>query len=203
MVCADADEGDAEQLAGRAQRIWRGYLYGQMFNSLTIGLMVWLALWLVGLPVRSVFALILALLNMVPTFGPILAAIPSVLAAFALGLTRLDMSRIGFTLLVGLLYIGLVQLHSNSMAPFITGRAVKLSPATVMLGLLVGIHVGGIVGALLVVPVLACGKEYGRYVLAKLTDRDPFVDPGGAVAATAVGSRTVPTTVHRCRPPHL
>jgi predicted PurR-regulated permease PerM len=44
----------------------------------------------------------------------------------------------------------------------------------VMIGLLVGIHVAGIVGALLVVPVIATGKELGRYVLAKLTDRDPF-----------------------------
>jgi predicted PurR-regulated permease PerM len=167
-------EGDAERLAAKTMSIWRGYLYGQVFNSVTVGLMMWIILWLIGLPGAFMFALILGLLNMVPTFGPVIAAIPPVLAALALGSTRLDWSRLAFTLLVVALYLVVVQLHANLMAPFITGKAVKLSPATIMIGLLVGIHVGGIVGALLVVPVVATGKEYGRYVLAKLTDRDPF-----------------------------
>jgi predicted PurR-regulated permease PerM len=169
-----AYEGDAQRLATKTMSIWRGYLYGQVFNSITVGLMMWIILWLIGLPGAFMFALILGLLNMVPTFGPVIAAVPPVLAALALGSTRLDWSRLAFTLLVVALYLVVVQLHANLMAPFITGKAVKLAPATIMIGLLVGIHVGGIVGALLVVPVIATGKEYGRYVLAKLTDRDPF-----------------------------
>jgi predicted PurR-regulated permease PerM len=167
-------EGDAERLATKTMSIWRGYLYGQVFNSITIAVMMWIILWLIGLPGAFMFALILGLLNMVPTFGPVIAAVPAVLAALALGSTRLDWSRLGFTLLVVVLYLGVVQLHANLMAPFITGKAVKLSPATIMIGLMVGIHVGGLVGALLVVPVIATGKEYGRYVMAKLTDREPF-----------------------------
>lgn len=170
-------EGDAEHLARKTMSIWRGYLYGQVFNSVTVGIMMWIILWLIGLPGAFMFALILALLNMIPTFGPVIAAVPPILAALALGSDRLDWGRFAFALLVAALYIGVVQLHANLMAPFITGKAVKLSPATIMIGLLVGLHVGGIVGALLVVPVIATGKEYGRYVLAKLTDREPFPEP--------------------------
>ncbi len=169
-------EGDAEELAHRTLRIWRGYLYGQMFNSVTVGLIMWPVLWAIGLPGAFVFALILGVLNMIPTFGPILAAIPAVLAALSLGSDRLDWGNLAFAVLVGVLYIVVVQLHANILAPFITGRAVRLSPATVMLGLLIGVQVGGLVGALLVVPVIATLKLFGGYIWAKLTDRDPFAD---------------------------
>lgn len=166
--------GDIEKLGVRTMAIWRGYLYGQLLNSLVVGLLMWVVLWFIGLPGAFVFAVTLGLLNMIPTFGPILAAIPAVLAALALGSTKLDWSNIGFALLVGVLYLVVVQLQANLMAPLITGRAVRLSPATVIIGLLVGVQVGGLVGAVLVVPVIATGKEYGRYVIAKLTDGDPF-----------------------------
>jgi predicted PurR-regulated permease PerM len=165
---------DAQQVNDNIGRVWRGYLYGQLVNSLATGLLVWLVLWLVGLPGSFVFGLIMALLNMIPTFGPIIAAVPGVLAAIALGSTRLDWTTLSFTLLVVGIYVVVVQLQANLMAPFITGQAVSMSPATILIGLLVGIQVAGLVGALLVVPVLATLKEVGRYVLAKTFDRDPF-----------------------------
>jgi predicted PurR-regulated permease PerM len=167
---------DAQRVNDNIGRVWRGYLYGQLVNSLATGLLVWLVLWIVGLPGSFVFGLIMALLNMIPTFGPIIAAVPGVLAAIALGSTRLDWTTVSFTLLVVGIYVVVVQLQANLMAPFITGQAVSMSPATILIGLLVGIQVGGLVGALLVVPVLATLKEFGRYVIAKLLDRDPFAD---------------------------
>ena len=169
-------EDDVARVNDRIGQVWRGYLYGQLINSLATGLLVWLVLWAVGLPGAFVFGLIMALLNMIPTFGPILAAVPGVLAAVALGSTRLDWSTVSFTLLVVAIYIVVVQLQANLMAPFITGQAVQMSPATILIGLIVGFQVGGLVGSLLVVPVLATFKEVGKYVLAKLVDRDPFAD---------------------------
>ena len=169
-------EDDAERMASEVYRIWRGYIYGQLLNSLITGLLVWFVLWLVGLPGAFMFGLIMAFLNMIPTFGPILAAIPGVLAALALGSDRLDWSNITFALLVVGIYLVVVQLQANLIAPYVTGKAVRLSPATVMLGLIVGVQVAGLVGALLVVPVIATGKALAKYTMAKLNDRDPFAD---------------------------
>jgi predicted PurR-regulated permease PerM len=173
---------DAVRVNERIARVWRGYLYGQLVNSLATGLLVWLVLWAVGLPGAFVFGLIMAVLNMIPTFGPIIAAVPGVLAAIALGSTRLEWSTLSFTLLVVAIYIVVVQLQANLMAPFITGQAVQMAPATILIGLIVGFQVGGLVGTLLVVPVLATFKEAGRYVLAKLLDHDPFPDEGAPPA---------------------
>jgi predicted PurR-regulated permease PerM len=172
---------DAERIEARIGRIWRGYLYGQLVNSLATGLLVWLVLWAIGLPGSFVLGLIMMVLNMIPTFGPIIAAVPGVLTAIALGSTRLDWGTLGFTLLVIGVYVVVVQVQANLMAPFITGAAVQMSPATVLIGLIVGFQVGGLVGSLLVVPVLGTLKELARYVIAKLLDRDPF--PADAEAA--------------------
>jgi len=167
-------EYDAQRLIDRLGQIWRGYLYGQLINSLATGLLVWLVLWAVGLPGSFVFGLLMAVLNMIPTFGPIIAAVPGVLAALTLGSQRLDWSNITFALLIVGIYVLVVQVQANFMAPFITGKAVKMSPATILIGLIVGFQVGGLVGSLLVVPVLATLKEAGRYLMAKLLDRNPF-----------------------------
>ncbi len=172
--------GDAKRIEARIGRVWRGYLYGQLVNSLATGLLVWLVLWAIGLPGAFVLGLIMMVLNMIPTFGPIIAAIPGVLTAIALGSTRLDWGTVGFTLLVVGVYIVVVQLQANLMAPFITGAAVQMAPATVLIGLIVGFQVGGLVGSLLVVPVLGTLKEVARYVIAKLLDRDPFPEVAGA-----------------------
>jgi predicted PurR-regulated permease PerM len=174
---------DAARMSDRFGTVWRGYLYGQLVNSLATGLLVWLVLWAVGLPGAFVFGLIMMLLNMIPTFGPIIAAVPGVLAAIALGSTRLDWSPVAFTVLVIVIYVIVVQVQANLMAPFITGQAVQMSPATILIGLLVGFQVGGLVGSLLVVPVLASIKEAGKYVLAKLLDRDPFPERSAGAEA--------------------
>jgi predicted PurR-regulated permease PerM len=182
----DGYADDAQRVNQRIGQVWRGYLYGQLVNSLATGLLVWLVLWAVGLPGAFVLGLIMMLLNMIPTFGPIIAAVPGVLTAIALGSTRLDWTTVSFTLLVIAIYVVVVQVQANLMAPFITGQAVQMSPATILIGLLVGFQVGGLVGSLLVVPVLGTLKEVGRYVLAKLLDRDPFEAPSPIEAPSPV-----------------
>lgn len=170
----DEYRGDMARLGAEVTSIWRGYLYGQLLNSLVTGILVWIALSVVGLPGAFLLGVIMALLNMIPTFGPIIAAIPGVLSAFALGSTRFDMSNIAFALVVLAIYLAVVQLQANVMAPFITGRSVRMSPASILVGLIVGVQVAGIIGAVLVVPVMATGKTLVRYAVAKLADRDPF-----------------------------
>lgn len=171
-----AYRADIERVDARIGRIWRGFLYGQLLNSLATGLLVWLVLWAIGLPGAFVLGMIMMVLNMIPTFGPIIAAVPGILLAIALGSTRLDWGTVSFTVLVIVVYIVVVQLQANLMGPFITGQAVKMSPAAVLIGLIVGFQVGGLLGSVLAVPVIATLREGARYVLAKLSDRDPFPD---------------------------
>lgn len=170
-------ERDGVMMMQSQKRVWRGYLYGQLVNSLITGALVWLVLAAVGLPGAFLMGSIMVVLNMIPTFGPILAAIPGVLAALISGSTRWpDLESFWFALIVAGIYVLVVQLQANIIAPRVMGTAVRLRPAVVLIGLLIGFQVGGLLGSLLAVPVIASMRDVAVYIWRKIIDRDPWSD---------------------------
>lgn len=168
-------ERDGIRLMAEIKRVWRGYLYGQLVNSLITGTLVFIVLWAVGLPGAFLMGAIMVVLNMIPTFGPILAAIPAVFAALLSGSTRWpDMENYLFALVVIGIYLVVVQAQANIIAPKVMGTAVRLRPAIVLVGLLIGFQVGGLLGSLLAVPVIASIRDVAVYVWRKLIDADPW-----------------------------
>jgi predicted PurR-regulated permease PerM len=168
-------ERDGAMLADRTGAIWRGYVYGQLINSFITGLMVFGVLALVGVQGAFLLGVIMMLFNMIPTFGPIIAAFPGVLAALVGGSTQWpDMNNFLFALIVAGIYVVVVQAQANIIAPKVMGRAVRLSPVIIMMSLIVGFNVAGLIGSLLAVPVVATIKEFVSYLYAKVVDRDPF-----------------------------
>ncbi|MEZ5175098.1 MAG: AI-2E family transporter [Acidimicrobiia bacterium] len=168
-------ERDGLMMMRKQRRVWTGYLYGQVINSLITGALVFAVLAFVGLPGAFLMGVIMMVLNMIPTFGPILAAIPGVLAAMISGSTRWpDLENWWFALIVVGIYLVVVQLQANIIAPRVMGTAVQLRPAVVLVGLLVGFQVGGLLGSLLAVPVIASIRDVAVYIWMKLIDKDPF-----------------------------
>ena len=168
-------ERDGLMMMRAQKRVWRGYLYGQLVNSLITGFLVFVVLWAVGLPGAFLAGAIMVVLNMIPTFGPILAAIPGVLAALISGSTRWpELENYWFALIVAGIYVLVVQLQANIIAPRVMGTAVRLRPAVVLIGLLVGFQVGGLLGSLLAVPIIASIRDIGVYVWRKLIGKDPW-----------------------------
>jgi len=173
-------EWEGALLAKRTSAIWRGYVYGQLVNSLITGVMLFIVLALVGVPGAFLMGVIMMLFNMIPTFGPIIAAFPGVIAALVGGSTRWpDMNNFIFALIVAGIYVVVVQAQANVIAPKVMGRAVRLSPVIIMLSLIVGFNVAGLIGSLLAVPVVATIKEFVSYLYAKVVDREPFPDGNG------------------------
>ena len=173
-------ERDGLMLADRTGAIWRGYIYGQLINSFITGLMVFAVLALVGVQGAFLMGVIMMLFNMIPTFGPIIAAIPGVLAALVGGSTTWpDMNNFIFGLIVAGIYVIVVQAQANIIAPKVMGRAVRLSPVIIMISLIVGFNVAGLIGSLLAVPIVATIKEVVAYLYAKVVDREPFVNGNG------------------------
>lgn len=170
-------ERDGAILADRTGLIWRGYIYGQLINSFITGLMVFAVLALVGVQGAFLMGVIMMLFNMIPTFGPIIAAFPGILAALVGGSTRWpDMNNLVFALIVAGIYLVVVQAQANVIAPKVMGRAVRLSPVIIMISLIVGFNVAGLIGSLLAVPIVATIKEVVTYLYAKVVDREPFMN---------------------------
>ena len=78
--------------------------------------------------------------------------------------------------------IGVQQLESHVLQPFLLGRAVSVHPLGVILAIAVGIILGGIVGALIAVPFAAVANAVGKH-LAGVDE-----DPGSAVAESVSGA---------------
>lgn len=117
---------------GHALRQW---LIGQLIAMATVGVLIGLGLWLLGLPSALTLGLIAALLEFIPLVGPIASAVPAVLLAFTQGWSMV--------LYVVLLYFVVQQIESNLLVPLLQKRMVSLPPAltlvaVVMLGLLFG-----------------------------------------------------------------
>jgi predicted PurR-regulated permease PerM len=120
---------------------------GEALLGAIIGAMTWVGALLIGLPYASALALIAGIGELIPTLGPIIAAIPLI----AVGLLSSPLQG----LLALLLAILVQQFENNLIVPRVMSRAVDLHPVAVMLAILAGGELLGIPGALLAVPVVA------------------------------------------------
>ena len=123
------------------------WLIGKVASMFFIGLLTWIGLWILGVPLSLTLGLIAGLLSFVPNFGPILSAIPAILLAFI-------ESPIS-ALYVLILFVAVQIIESNLVTPFIERQTVELPPAlTVFAQLALSILIGG-VGLILATPLLA------------------------------------------------
>jgi predicted PurR-regulated permease PerM len=138
-----------------------GFFRGQLLVALFVGLASMLVLYIVGLPYWALVGGVAGLFNLIPLVGPFIGAVPALFIAFTTessgGLLSLDP---GWPLAVGASVALLLvqQIDNHIISPNVVARTVKLHPVTVMLGLLVGGTLLGLLGMLLVVPVIAAAK---------------------------------------------
>lgn len=128
------------------------WMQGQLMLSLIVGIFVYLGLTILGLKFALILAIIAAVLELIPVFGSILAAIPAILLAFVDGGT-------GLVLLVLGLYIIVNQLQANLIYPLVVQKIVGVPPLLVILSLIVGAQLAGFLGIILSVPAAAVLQE--------------------------------------------
>jgi len=141
-----------EEYKGYAIGLWKKteikvgrWLQGQLLLSLSIGLMVFIGLSLIGIKYALLLGIVAMILEIVPIVGPVIFAIPGVILAFSQSAT------LGIWIIV--FYVAVQQIESNIFAPLILGKTIGLNPVTVILALLIGGQIAGILGVLLAVPV--------------------------------------------------
>ncbi|WP_030538549.1 AI-2E family transporter [Sphingobium sp. DC-2] len=116
--------------------------------NLCLGLSVAIALWLIGMPSPLMWGGIVAMLNFIPYFGPMLAAV-------LLGLGGLMMfDDIWMALLPAAIQIGFHLIEANAITPMVLGRRLTMNPLLILVALTFWGWVWGTPGALLGVPLL-------------------------------------------------
>jgi len=133
-----------------------GWMRGQLLLMLAIGLATFLGLILLGIPYALPLAILAGLLEIVPTLGSIIAAIPSIIIGFGIS------PFIGFA--AAFLALLIQQLESYFLVPKVMEKSVGVSPIVTLLALAVGAKLAGIAGIFVSIPVLITSqvllKEY-------------------------------------------
>lgn len=140
------------------QKIGR-WLQGQIILALLVGVLVYMGLMLLGVKYALVLALLAGMFEIIPIFGPIMAAIPSAAIAF--------IQSPSLSLWVIVLYVIVQQVENHLIYPLVVRKAVGVPPLLVIIALLVGGKLGGFFGFILAVPIAAAIVEYVNDVAAR------------------------------------
>ncbi len=139
--------GRADHIMNRLKTSWIGWMRGVAVDMLVSGVLLYIGLTIIGLDFAIFFAVLTALLSVVPYFGAIASGIPPVLFAFT--------DSPGKALLVIGVYVFVQQVEGNVVIPMVMARTVKLHPAVIAVGVLVVGKLFGFVGLLVAVPILS------------------------------------------------
>jgi predicted PurR-regulated permease PerM len=168
------------------------WLRGQVFLIFLVAAITYLVLGpILHMPYALAIAVITGVLEVIPLVGPLAATAIAGTDAFARGGPNLAAIVIAF-------YFVVRQVEDQVVAPVVIGRAVHLHPAVTIFAVLVGLHVYGVLGGLLGVPVAAALNVVYRELYQP--DESPEVRPARVPRSRV---RAVPRTnpPKHARPP--
>jgi len=129
----------------------KDYMVLKAIISLFTGLIIWVALVLIGTDYAFLWAVLAFLLNFIPNIGSIIAAVPAVL------LTLVQLGGMS-ALIVAVLYVVINVLIGSIVEPKVMGKGLGLSTLVVFLSLLFWGWLLGMVGMLLSIPLTIMAK---------------------------------------------
>lgn len=134
-----------------AERGWIGVVSFVRFQAgiaILEGIWIGLAAWLLGLPLALPLGLFVLLGAMVPILGALITGIVAVLLSFATG-------GLFAAFVMAVAVIGINQLETVLLQPWLMGRAVNLHPLVILMSVIGGASIADLVGALIAVPFMA------------------------------------------------
>ena len=169
-------EAELNELYQRVRKIWMSYLRGQIVLMLIVGLAFTIAWSIIGVPGGLVLGVIAGFLTLIPDVGPFLAAMLAVGVAFLEGSTWswMPASHLIVGLIVLAAYIILITIKNFWVRPVIMGRSVQMHESLVLISILLATVIWGILGALIIVPVLASLVVILDYLRRRILGMPPF-----------------------------
>ena len=155
------------ETALRARDVVAAYVRGNVITSVLCAVCTWVALAALGVPAAFVLALLSGILDFVPVIGFLLSAAPAIL----LGATVSATVALG----VAVFFVAYNVVENYYIQPKVYGRELRLSNLAVVIAFLVGAELGGVLGALLSLPLAAMYPVVER-LWFQSPDRDDTAD---------------------------
>ncbi len=130
-----------------SNNVFLGFIIGTLTSSAFVGISTFIFMSIVQMPYAILIAVIIALTNIVPFFGPFLGAIPSLIILFIVDPI--------YALIFLIFILALQQIDGNIIMPKLIGMHVGISAFWVLFALIAGGGLFGFWGLVLGVPVFA------------------------------------------------
>ncbi|MBW3649163.1 MAG: AI-2E family transporter [Actinobacteria bacterium] len=160
----------ADRIAHLSYGVVGRYVAGSLLVAGVAGIATLTGGLVLGVPLAPLVALWVMVWNLVPQIGGAVGGIPFVLLGFTRGAAT--------GLACAAFFVVYLQIENNVLGPLLVGQSVKLSPPATMTAALVGVSAGGVVGALLAVPLLGAAKAIYLEVRPVRAESQPDAVPG-------------------------
>jgi predicted PurR-regulated permease PerM len=137
----------------RSQRKIGLWMQGQLLLGVIVGVLTFLGLSILGVKNAFFLAVLAGVFELIPIFGPILAAIPAVGIA-------LIQDGLVFSLLVLGLFLIIQQFENHLIHPLVVKKIIGIPALVAILALIIGAQIAGFLGILIAVPITAALMEY-------------------------------------------
>lgn len=138
---------EGQKLVDDIDKSLGNYIRGQLFVCSVLAGCAALAFWAIGMKYPLLLGIVIGLTDIIPYFGPILGAIPTIVIAMTISVQMVIKAAVALAVLQ--------FIESNILSPYIVGKSLHMHPVVIMFALLVGGEIAGLTGLLLAVPVLA------------------------------------------------
>lgn len=132
-------------------KIFFKFISSQLIDAVVVGIMVTVAMSIIGVKYAVLLGFMIGLFNIIPYFGAIVAVIISILITFITG-------GLSQTIVMAVVVIILQQIDSNIINPKIIGNSLEISAIIVIFAVTVGGAYFGVLGMFLAVPAVAVLK---------------------------------------------
>ncbi len=130
-----------------SEKIFRGFVSGQLVVALLLGVMYFVSMTLFGFPYATVISLMVAVLSLIPILGTFISAL---IGCFLILVAAPE--KIWYFII---LYFVLQRVEGDLLYPKIVGKAVGLSELWVLAAVTIGASLGGIAGMIICVPLFS------------------------------------------------
>jgi predicted PurR-regulated permease PerM len=166
---------ELNELYLRVRRIWMNYLRGQLLLMLIVGIAFTIAWTIIGIPGALVLGVIAGFLTIIPDVGPFIAAALAVIVAGLEGSNWwASLPNLAVAGIVLVTYLFLIGIKNFWVRPVIMGRSVRMNEALVLISVILATVLWGILGALVIVPVLASLAVIIDYLRRRVLGMAPF-----------------------------
>lgn len=137
----------AEETLDSLRDTLRQWLIARLTAMVAVGLITGFGLAALKVPGAAALALLAALLEFIPFFGPVISALPAIAVALATSPEK--------GLYVAILYLVIQQLEGNVITPLLLQRRLDIPPAMTVIAVAAMGMVFGVIGMLIAEPLLA------------------------------------------------